>query len=133
MAQASHYCSLTRRLRVAAATTRATPQKAPANQSQTSGEYNVLGSEKNARPTIVIVAPNRAPGKNTSIRVDFNESLDGSTIQVTDFKADDVTPLSVEWFSGRSHSVFLNVPAMAPNARPKIELVGEVTFRLSAP
>jgi hypothetical protein len=63
---------------------------------------------------------------NTSIRVDFSEDVDGTTVQSADFKVDGITPLTAEWFSGRKGSVFLGVPALAPNARPKVELAGEV-------
>ena len=63
---------------------------------------------------------------NTSIRVDFSEDVDGTTIQSADFKVDGITPLTAEWFSGRKGSVFLGVPALEPNARPKVELAGEV-------
>ena len=64
--------------------------------------------------------------KNTSIRVDFSDNMDGTSFQTTDFKVDGITPLSVEWHSGRPQSVFLTTPALTPNARPKIELVGQV-------
>jgi len=64
--------------------------------------------------------------KNTSIRVDMSEDIDGTSVQASDFKVDGMTPLTAEWFSGRKGSVFLGVPALAPNARPKVELAGEI-------
>ncbi|MDP6455240.1 MAG: PKD domain-containing protein [SAR202 cluster bacterium] len=67
-----------------------------------------------------------AKSKNTSIRVDFTDNMDGTTIQVTDFKVDGVAPFASDWHSGRPQSVFLTVPALAANGRPKIDVVGEV-------
>jgi hypothetical protein len=64
--------------------------------------------------------------KNTSIRLDFAENLDGTSIQATDFTVAGITPLTAAWYSGNRDSVFLTVPALAPNARPKVELVAEV-------
>ena len=64
--------------------------------------------------------------KNTSIRVDFTNNMCGTTIQVSDFKVAGVAPLASEWQSGRPQGIFLTVPALAANARPKIDLVGEV-------
>ena len=70
-------------------------------------------------------SPSKA--KNTSIRVDFSEALDGTTIQALDFEVDGSVPLAARHFSGRKQSVFLSVPSLDPNDRPKIELVGEVS------
>jgi len=64
--------------------------------------------------------------KNTSIRLDFNESLDSATIAPSDFHVDGVAPSAADWYSGDKDSIFLTVPAMASSARPKVELVGEV-------
>ena len=70
----------------------------------------------------------------TSLRVIFNEDLDGTTVQATDFTVDGVAPVAAQWFDadgttadpGR-RSVFLTVPEMAANAKPKVALVGDVT------
>ena len=64
--------------------------------------------------------------KDTSILVTFNEDLDGTTVQISDFEVNDVAPLNAEWFSGAKSSVFLTTPARAADNRPKVELVGEV-------
>ena len=66
---------------------------------------------------------------NTSIRLIFNEEMEGASIQATDFTVDDVAPAAAEWFSGAPESVFLTVPAMAPDATPTIELVDTITDR----
>ena len=66
---------------------------------------------------------------NTSIRLIFNEDMDGASIQATDFTVDGVAPAAAEWFSGAPESVFLTVPAMAPDATPAIELVGTIGDR----
>ena len=67
-----------------------------------------------------------ATAKNTSIRVIFNEKLDGASIQSTDFTVDGVTPVAAEWFSKVPTSVFLTVPAMASNAKPKVKVVNTI-------
>lgn len=64
--------------------------------------------------------------QNTSIRLDFAESLDGTSVQASDFKVAGITPLTATWFSGNKSSIFLGVPALAPDARPKVELAGEI-------
>ena len=38
--------------------------------------------------------------KNTSIRVDFTDNMDGTTIPVSDFKVARAAPLASEWQSG---------------------------------
>jgi hypothetical protein len=65
--------------------------------------------------------------KNTSIMVTFSEDLDGTTVQTSDFKVDGIAPANAQWFSGAKTNVFLTVPAMAADARPKVELVGSVS------
>ena len=67
-----------------------------------------------------------ATTKNTSIRVIFNEKLDGASIQSTDFTVDGVAPVAAEWFSKVPTSVFLTVPAMASNAKPKVKVVNTI-------
>jgi len=64
--------------------------------------------------------------KDTSIMVTFNENLDGTSVQTADFEVDGVAPISAEWFSGAKANVFLTVAALAADARPKVELVGNV-------
>ena len=65
--------------------------------------------------------------KNTSILVSFSEDLDGTTVQISDFQVAGIAPLNAEWFSGAKKSVFLTVPALAADGRPKVELVGSVS------
>ena len=63
----------------------------------------------------------------TSIRLVFDRAMMGSSLQNSDFEVDDAEPNGVALGSGSaSNSVFLTVPEMAPDARPKIEIVGDV-------
>ena len=62
----------------------------------------------------------------TSIRAVFSESVDVATVQASDFTVDGIIPLTAELFSSQKDSVFLTVGEMAPNARPKVQLVGEI-------
>ncbi len=64
--------------------------------------------------------------RNDSILVDFSEEVDASTIQPTDFRVDGKVPLKAEVFDGRGDYVFLTVSAFAPDARPSVEVVGNV-------
>ena len=63
---------------------------------------------------------------NTSVRVMFDEALDGSTVDRSDFEVDGKTPLGADHYSGAPMSVFLTVPALDPDETPEVELVGEV-------
>ena len=65
--------------------------------------------------------------KNTSIRLRFNEGIDGTTVSPSDFEVNDVAPAAAEWFSDAPTDIFLTVPALSSNARPKIELIGSVS------
>ena len=64
--------------------------------------------------------------KNTFIRVDFDENVDGTTVSAADFNVAGSNPISATHFSGAKKSVFLEVSALAADARPKIEVVGEI-------
>jgi len=66
-------------------------------------------------------------GSKTAVRAVFNENLDCTTVANTDFEVDDVIPTAAECYAGDLTSVFLTVPTMAPDARPKVELIGSVT------
>ena len=68
----------------------------------------------------------RNAAKPTSIRLDFDEKLDGASVSASDFEVDGKAPLDAEHFSGNSDSVFLTVPALDPHDKPVVELVGEV-------
>ena len=65
--------------------------------------------------------------KDTSIRLLFNEDLDGTTIQALDFTVAGAAPQNAEWFSGAADSVFLTVSKLASDAKPAIALVGPVS------
>ena len=74
---------------------------------------------------------------NTSVRVVFNERIDGTTVSADDFSVDGAAPTEAGWSStgdtgDESHidigqSVFLTVPAMAADARPVVNIVGSVS------
>ena len=68
------------------------------------------------------------PGSDvrTSIRVEFDRDMKKSSLQASDFRVDGVAPIDVDHFSDMANSVFLTVPELAPDATPKIEVVGEV-------
>jgi len=68
---------------------------------------------------------------------DVKESLDGTTVAVTDFEIDglkkadgttvnDVTPTAAVVYSGALNTVFLTVPAMASDATPTVVLKGVI-------
>ena len=74
---------------------------------------------------------------NTSVRVVFNERIDGTTVSVDDFSVDGAAPTDAQW-SGTGEtgdgddthigqSVFLTVPAMAADAKPVVNIVGSVS------
>lgn len=71
--------------------------------------------------------------KRTSVRVIFSEELDGSSVQATDFTVAGVAPQAAEWFDHDNDlvraSVFLTVPEMAANDKPKVALVGDISDR----
>ena len=64
--------------------------------------------------------------KNTSIMLTFSEDLDGSTVSADDFEVDGSAPLAANHYSAAGNKVFLDVPALDPDDRPDIELVGIV-------
>ena len=68
------------------------------------------------------------PGSDvrTSIRVEFDRDMKESSLQDSDFRVDGVAPIDVDHFPDMANSVFLTVPELAPDATPKIEVVGEV-------
>ena len=62
----------------------------------------------------------------TSIMVEFNQPVDPSSLETTDFTVDGVAPISVAHFTAVGTGVFLTVPLMAPGATPVVVLVGEI-------
>ena len=63
----------------------------------------------------------------TSIRVQFDGPMQGSSFQASDFLVVGVAPTAVAHFAGSADSVFLTVAEMASNATPTVEIVGSVT------
>ena len=72
---------------------------------------------------------------NTSLRVVFNERINGTTVSADDFSVDGAAPNNAQW-SGTGdtsdatdigQSVFLTVPEMAADARPVVNIVGSVS------
>jgi len=66
--------------------------------------------------------------KTTSIRVDFNEGLDATTVAASDFTVTSpaLTVSSATVYSGLKTSVFLTIGTMASDSRPKVTLAGEI-------
>lgn len=65
-------------------------------------------------------------GSTTSIRVDFDATLDAGTVGRTDFTVDGVTPLDAVVYAGRPATAFLTVTAFAPDARPAVAVNGSI-------
>ncbi|MDA1348555.1 MAG: hypothetical protein O3A47_06765, partial [Chloroflexi bacterium] len=76
--------------------------------------------------TKAIVDDPKKASKN-SIRLQFNEDLDGTTIQTLDFQVAGAAPQSAQWFADVPNSVFLTVGTLLPDAKPKIDLVGPIS------
>jgi len=62
----------------------------------------------------------------TSIRVQFSEALDGTTVAASDFTVDGVAPTAANWYTASGANVYLTVPAMNANAKPAVVLAGAV-------
>ncbi len=77
-----------------------------------------MGDSSDDAPTMV---------DSTSIAVTFNDTLDADTVERTDFEVDGATPLDAGVYDGAPGTVFLTVAALDSNARPKVELVGEIS------
>ena len=59
---------------------------------------------------------------NTSIIVNFNGAVDGTSVEAGDFTVDGGAVDAADWFSGKKDSVFLTVAAKGPSATPKVEV-----------
>ena len=76
--------------------------------------------------------PEEKSGVNTAIRVDFNEILDASSVDASDFTVDGDEPVAaalgtkVDDDNDFRKSVYLTVSALAPNAKPEIEIVDDI-------
>jgi len=66
-------------------------------------------------------------GKNTSIRLAFDESLDCASVQTTDFTVDGVNPAAVDCYDKASAQVYLTVPAFDANKKQIVKLAGPVS------
>ncbi len=60
----------------------------------------------------------------TSIEVVFNEALDSESVQASDFRVNGVAPADL---TSKGASVYLAVGAMAADAKPSVELVGDIS------
>ena len=87
---------------------------APVLESATTGQH------LNDDGDIVTDASDADP---TSVRVDFDEPVNGDSLQTTDFRVNDIIPADV---SSSGSSAFLTVAAMASDATPTVKVVGAV-------
>jgi hypothetical protein len=94
----------------------------PTLMSATTGSFWDTGSDDDDKTNM-----DRTAAKPTSIRLDFSEKLDGSSVSASDFEVDGNAPLDAAHYSGASMYVFLTVPALDPHDKPKVGLVGEVS------
>ena len=62
-------------------------------------------------------------GRNTSVRMVFNEKIRADTVQQDDFRVNGAAPAAV---AVKDESVYLTVPAMASDARPDVRLSGPI-------
>lgn len=95
------------------------PGLAVTNAAETGDHLDADGAEVTAA----------ASADPTSIRVRFNESIDSSSVAASDFRVDGATPADIAWSASHPESVFLKVPTLASNARPKVEVVSTVSDR----
>lgn len=74
-----------------------------------------------------VIITDEALADPTFVRVLFNEALDQSTVQASDFRVGGVAPADVVVSSDHPTSVFLKVPALASNSKPTVDVVGNVS------
>ena len=77
---------------------------------------NYLDDENN-------IVTDATKGRNTSIRMVFNEDLDAASVQQGDFRVNGVAPVAA---ATKGRSVFLTVPTFASDARPAVRLAGPI-------
>ena len=94
----------------------------PNLDSSVTGSFWDTGSDDDDKTNSDVTA-----AKPTSIRLDFSEKLDGSSVSASDFEVDGKAPLDADHYSAAADHVFLTVPALDPDDRPEIELVGQVS------
>ena len=58
----------------------------------------------------------------TSVLVQFNEDIDGSTVQLSDFLVGGVLPVAVRHEEDNADAVFLTVSTLTPDAKPEVKL-----------
>ena len=63
----------------------------------------------------------------TSVRVVFDEALNGDSLAATDFRVNDIIPADVAWSDKHPESVFLTVASMASDATPAVKVVDGVS------
>ena len=97
---------------------------APALGTLVAGFSAKTGQSLDADDVIVIDAALADP---TFIRVLFNEKLDQSSVQASDFQVAGVAPAAVVMSSDHKDSVFLKVPTLPSNSTPTVEVVGNVS------
>ena len=78
---------------------------------------NYLDDENN-------IVEDATKGRNTSIRVIFNEDLNAGTVGPSDFRVNGVAPVSA---STKGRNVFLTVPTFASDARPSVRVAGNIS------
>ena len=63
----------------------------------------------------------------TSVRVVFDEPLNGDSVATTDFRVNDIIPADVSWSGSHPESVFLTVASMASDATPAVKVVDGIS------
>lgn len=69
------------------------------------------------------VVTDATKGRNTSVRMVFNENIKADTVQPDDFRVNGAAPAAAVT---KDESVYLTVPAMASDARPDVRLSGPI-------
>ena len=67
-----------------------------------------------------------AKADTTSVRVVFDEPLNGDSLATTDFRVNDIIPADVSWSDKHPESAFLTVASMVSDATPAIKVVDAV-------
>ena len=86
-------------------------------------ESAVTGQNLNDDGEEVTAASDADP---TSVRVVFDEPLNGDSLATTDFRVNDIIPADVSWSDKHPESAFLTVASMVSDATPAIKVVDAV-------
>ena len=70
------------------------------------------------------VVEDASSADSTSVRVVFDEDIDGDSLQAMDFRVNDIVPADV---TSSGSSAFLTVASMASDATPTVKVVGAVS------